>query len=581
MIINPGATNVTVNVYFVDSTSGWDSTGLGTPKTGLLFSNIETGGSASYQRQGAARVDFTLKTVAVAAAHDDGGFILIDDTNMPGHYRLDVPDAAFASGVDYVTIQLVAAAANNTVMTPITVALMTLDVNVTQISGDATAADNLEATYDGTGYSDDNAPATQAQLGAIAVTGSAVNIGAIASPGGFVLTTGSEVNDEDSTQALDSTRHELTDDAGTLDGLYKFDVGINGTPVNVAITGVFNGNNDNFGIYANSGTSATPVWQQVGTITGTQSAVNASYTFTLLSGQKVSDVVGQVEIRVYGTGLTSASCDIDQIIVGKSINPESVGYDDGAVWIDTVRGTAGTTVGTHGTVAVPSLTFADAITLAGNIGYGIYHLHLNNDSAITFDQDMSDWHITGDEYAVALGGQTCDKTSIHSAKQGVTGTYTGDIHMLEGKIGTAGITGPKGRIGRMPIVGPIVCDAAAGSFFIHNCWSSTTLCALDFGAAIAGKTNWVMDFWGVMEIRNLLAGDTLYLTSGGSRVTFASSCTGGTVNMSGTIEVINNGSGITFNDNAVINQTAVIDANVTQINSTAIVGDGSATPFGV
>ena len=36
--------------------------------------------------------------------------------------------------------------------------------NITAISGDSTAADNLEATYDGTGYADDNAPATQAAL---------------------------------------------------------------------------------------------------------------------------------------------------------------------------------------------------------------------------------------------------------------------------------------------------------------------------------------------------------------------------------------------------------------------------------
>ena len=39
----------------------------------------------------------------------------------------------------------------------------TPDVNVAQISGDSTAADNLEAMYDGTGYSNGNAPATQTQ----------------------------------------------------------------------------------------------------------------------------------------------------------------------------------------------------------------------------------------------------------------------------------------------------------------------------------------------------------------------------------------------------------------------------------
>ena len=96
MIVTEGSTNVSVPFYFVDDVGG---TNPGEPTTGLLFSDIETGGSASYQRQGAARVDFTLVTLAsAAAAHTDGGFILVDDTEMPGVYRCDVPDAAFAAG---------------------------------------------------------------------------------------------------------------------------------------------------------------------------------------------------------------------------------------------------------------------------------------------------------------------------------------------------------------------------------------------------------------------------------------------------------------------------------------------------
>ncbi|MCK4706602.1 MAG: hypothetical protein KAT90_14075, partial [Gammaproteobacteria bacterium] len=87
---------------------------------GLLFSDIETGGSASYVRQGAARVDLTLITLASAsAAHSDGGFIEVDATNMPGIYRCDFPDAAWATGIDQVICSLVAAAGNNAVIAPI------------------------------------------------------------------------------------------------------------------------------------------------------------------------------------------------------------------------------------------------------------------------------------------------------------------------------------------------------------------------------------------------------------------------------------------------------------------------------
>lgn len=117
MIITAGSVNVSVPIYFVDDVSG---TNTGEPTAGLLFSDIQTGGAGSYIRQGAARTAITLITLASAsAAHADGGFILVDDTNTPGLYRLDVPDAAFATGVDQVVIYLKAVAGKNTVMRPL------------------------------------------------------------------------------------------------------------------------------------------------------------------------------------------------------------------------------------------------------------------------------------------------------------------------------------------------------------------------------------------------------------------------------------------------------------------------------
>ena len=133
-----GSANVSLYVYFVDDDGG---TAPGEPTTGKLFSDIETGGSASYMRQGAARADFTLVTQTVAGAHADGGFVLVDDTNMPGLYRVDLPDAAFATGVDFVIIQMVMAAANNSIMRPLLVQLRdNPSVNVAQWLGSAAPA---------------------------------------------------------------------------------------------------------------------------------------------------------------------------------------------------------------------------------------------------------------------------------------------------------------------------------------------------------------------------------------------------------------------------------------------------------
>jgi len=126
MIVTEGATSVSVPFYFVDDVGG---TNPGEPTTGLLFSDIETGGSASYQRQGAARVDFALITLAsAAAAYASGGFILVDDTEMAGVYRCDIPDAAVAAGVDFVIIYLRAASAKNTLTRPLKIDLTTVDL---------------------------------------------------------------------------------------------------------------------------------------------------------------------------------------------------------------------------------------------------------------------------------------------------------------------------------------------------------------------------------------------------------------------------------------------------------------------
>lgn len=132
MFITKGAVDVSLPAYFVDDDGG---TAPGEPTTGLLFSNIETGGSASYQRQGEARVDLTLITQTVAGAHSDGGFIEIDATNMPGLYRVDFPDAAFASGADFVIIQMVEAGANNTIMRPLLIMLTGVDLQDTLRGG--------------------------------------------------------------------------------------------------------------------------------------------------------------------------------------------------------------------------------------------------------------------------------------------------------------------------------------------------------------------------------------------------------------------------------------------------------------
>ena len=122
MVIIPGSTNVSVYFYIVGNNAHATP---GEPVTGLVFGDIETGGQASYMRQGAARVDAgTVITMTVAGAHSDGGFVQVDATNMPGIYRFDAPDAAFATGVSQVYLQLLIATAKNAIAAPLVIDLV-------------------------------------------------------------------------------------------------------------------------------------------------------------------------------------------------------------------------------------------------------------------------------------------------------------------------------------------------------------------------------------------------------------------------------------------------------------------------
>ncbi len=72
--------------------------------TGITFNT--PGITASYVRSGGVRVGITLVSQTVNGPWTSGGFVEVDAVNMPGLYRIDIPDAAFVSGVNQVTLMI-------------------------------------------------------------------------------------------------------------------------------------------------------------------------------------------------------------------------------------------------------------------------------------------------------------------------------------------------------------------------------------------------------------------------------------------------------------------------------------------
>jgi len=149
-----GLTSQTIDIFLADSSS---TTGAGL--AGLVYN---TSGLTCYYRKGATGTStaITLATQTVGGSWSSGGFVEVDSTNMPGVYRLDIPDTV-VSAEGYVTIYFQGAA--NLAPRPFRIDCSPVPADVRKISEDSTAADNLELQYDTTGLTGDTFPATQLQ----------------------------------------------------------------------------------------------------------------------------------------------------------------------------------------------------------------------------------------------------------------------------------------------------------------------------------------------------------------------------------------------------------------------------------
>ena len=87
-----GATSVSLYFNLQDTTTS-------APVTGKVAADIV----GSYWRQGGVRTAITMSNLAaVNSAYSAGGMKEVDAANMPGLYRVDLPDGALAAGADWV-----------------------------------------------------------------------------------------------------------------------------------------------------------------------------------------------------------------------------------------------------------------------------------------------------------------------------------------------------------------------------------------------------------------------------------------------------------------------------------------------
>jgi hypothetical protein len=135
--IAPGSTSQSIELY------------LGA--TGLTFAT--SGLAAYYVRNQSAPVAITLVTQTATGAWTSGGFAEISSSLVPGVYRLDVPNAAFAAGASDVTIVVRGASGTNGAV-----------LTVTLSSGGLTAAQTASAVLDAVASIHNNAGSIGASI---------------------------------------------------------------------------------------------------------------------------------------------------------------------------------------------------------------------------------------------------------------------------------------------------------------------------------------------------------------------------------------------------------------------------------
>jgi hypothetical protein len=275
--------------------------------------------------------------------------------------------------------------------------------------------------------------------------------------------------------------------------------------------------------------------------------------------------VSQIAFEIWDEILTGGTHNIVDSAARRLRNLQEFGsYENGNVYIDTINGNAGTTDHESGTIFNAVDSIADANTIGASL-----HLtgrHLAPLSSITFAASQEGETFCGNNWTLALGGQSISGTHIQGAN--VSGICSGANEPEFHDCHTGIMTIPPAIFVGCDLRGLITLPV--GEMHFRHCSGDDSF-AIDFGAAIANTTVNMSDFSGVITVSNLGASGTDILNvRGHGRLIFDASCVGGTVNWDGHFTVINNGSGITITPDDITTSVIAIQGPTFDTNTDSL-----------
>jgi hypothetical protein len=168
---------------------------------------------------------------------------------------------------------------------------------------------------------------------------------------------------------------------------------------------------------------------------GTANIVKNVPLFSRHRGTSAAEL-GKVYIRLHCTGMSSPVLNTDQIYVTYSVTSRSVGYADGAAWLNTATGATGTETYVYGTADNPVKTLAEAMTIAAAVG--LKRIRVANQSSITLGQSVAGYSLVGKNWTLALDGQNIAGSYFEGAI--ISGVSSGTGASFVGcRVGTATI----------------------------------------------------------------------------------------------------------------------------------------------
>jgi len=214
----------------------------------------------------------------------------------------------------------------------------------------------------------------------------------------------------------------------------------------------------------------------------------------------------------------------------------------GAIYIDTGNGAAGTVVGTNGIPSNPVNSLADAVTLAAATGLREYRIRKTSGGPLTLTSSHDDWKFTGigGEAEIALNNQDVDGSFFEEVA--LSGQQNGTVHCHSCELD--GVTDLLGYYENTGLANSLAL-APGESTFVRpfSLEPGTARPTLDFVGA--GRSANIRAYSGGIELVNLVdASNIVTLEFIAGAPTIAASCTAGTIDIRGVGKpIVNNGGG--------------------------------------